>query len=51
MVHWNHTENQKEKMQRAIRVKVPKADIMQYFYPDVSAEQMHMMWKEASYSE
>lgn len=40
MLHWNYTEGQKEVLQQAIAAKVPKAVIMESFYPDISVERM-----------
>lgn len=40
MLHWNYTEGQKEELQKAVAAKIPKSVIMEYFYPDVSVEQM-----------
>ena len=40
MLHWNYTEGQQEELHKAIAEKVPKEVIMQYFYPDVSVEEM-----------
>ena len=40
MLHWNYTEGQKEELQKAVAAKIPKAVIMEYFYPDVSVEEM-----------
>ena len=40
MLHWNYTEGQKEELQKAVATKIPKSVIMDYFYPDVSVDQM-----------
>ena len=40
MLHWNYTEGQKEELQKAVAAKIPKSVIMDYFYPDVSVDQM-----------
>lgn len=40
MLHWNYTEGQKEELQKAVAAKIPKSVIMDYFYPDISVEQM-----------
>ena len=40
MLHWNFTVEQKEEVRKAIAVGISKTKIMEYFYPDVSAEQM-----------
>lgn len=40
MLHWNYTEGQKEELQKAVAAKIPKAVIMECFYPDVSVEEM-----------
>lgn len=44
MLHWNYTEGQKEVLQKAVAAKIPKSVIMEYFYPDVSVEQMRSGW-------
>lgn len=38
VLHRNYTEGQKEKLQKAVVAKIPI--IMEYFYPDVSVEEM-----------
>ncbi|MCQ4756932.1 MAG: type IV secretory system conjugative DNA transfer family protein [Anaerostipes sp.] len=40
MLHWNYTEGQKEELQKAFEAKIPKAVIMEYFYPDVNVVEM-----------
>lgn len=43
ILHWNYTEYQRAELRRAMTEKVPKNVIMQYFYPDVSVEQMKVI--------
>jgi type IV secretion system protein VirD4 len=45
IVHWEYTKEQIQEMHRALDSKVPKALIMQYFYPDVTGEQMRKAWE------
>lgn len=40
VLHWNYTEGQKEKLQKAVAAKIPKSVIMEYFYPDVNVVEM-----------
>ena len=45
IVHWEYTKEQIQEMHRALDSKVQKALIMQYFYPDVTVEQMRKAWE------
>ncbi len=40
MLHWNYTEGQQEELHKAIADKISKDVIMQFFYPDISVEEM-----------
>ena len=42
MLHWNYTEEQKQEVRKAMEAGITKAEILQFFYPDVSAEKMRM---------
>ena len=42
MLHWNYTEEQKLELRKAMEAGIKKAEILQFFYPDVSAEKMRM---------
>ena len=46
MLHWNYTEGQKEELQKAVVAKISKSVIMEYFYPDISTEEMHSKFRE-----
>jgi len=40
MLHWKYSSEQKEEVKKAIAAGISKTKIMEYFYPDVSIEQM-----------
>ena len=40
MLHWSYTPEQKEELKMALAAGVPKATILTYFYPEVTAEKM-----------
>ncbi len=40
MLHWKYSSEQKEEVKKAIATGISKTKIMEYFYPDVSIEQM-----------
>ncbi|MDD3040634.1 VirD4-like conjugal transfer protein, CD1115 family [Bacteroides sp.] len=40
MLHWDYSVEQKEEVRKAIAAGISKIKIMEYFYPDVSMEQM-----------
>lgn len=40
LLHWNYSIEQKEEVRKAIAAGISKTKIMEYFYPDVSIEQM-----------
>ena len=40
MFHWKFTMEQKEKLKRAMAVRVPKDVILSYFYPETSVVRM-----------
>ena len=39
VLHWNYSEEQKAEMKKAMADRIPRERIMEYFYPEVSAEQ------------
>lgn len=40
ILQWEYSKEQKDELRRALKAKMPMEDILQFFYPDVSAEQM-----------
>ena len=40
MMHWSYTTEQKEELKMALAAGVPKATILEYFYPEVTVEKM-----------
>lgn len=40
MVTWFYSTEQKDELRKALEAKIPKEDILSFFYPDISAEQM-----------
>lgn len=42
MLHWNYSEEQKQEVRNAMEAGMTKTEILQFFYPDVSVEQMRM---------
>ena len=40
MMHWSYTTEQKEELKMALAAGVPKAKILEYFYPEVTVEKM-----------
>ena len=46
ILHWNYSEEQQEELHKAIAAKISKEVIMQYFYPDVSVEEMRQIREE-----
>ena len=40
MMHWSYTPEQKEELRKALAAGVPKATILEYFYPEVTVEKM-----------
>lgn len=40
MVSWKYSKEQKDELRKALAVKMPKGDILSYFYPDTPVEQM-----------
>ena len=43
MVYWNYSEAQKKEVYAAMKAGIPREKIMQYFYPDVSPEEMRQI--------
>lgn len=43
MLHWKYSEEQKEEVRKAMAAGIPKAKIMNYFYPEVSTQQMRSL--------
>lgn len=40
MMHWSYTTEQKEELKKALEAGVPKATMLEYFYPEVTVEKM-----------
>jgi len=40
ILHWKYSEEQVAELKKAIAAKMPKASILEYFYPETSREQM-----------
>ena len=45
VLHWEYSEEQKAEMKKAMADGIPRERIMEYFYPEVSAQQMRQMLK------
>ena len=43
MLHWEYSDEQKKEFYEAIKCGVPRDKVMEYFYPDVSADKMHQI--------
>ena len=46
ILHWSYSSEQKDEVRKAIAAGIPKKKIMEYFYPDVSIEQMRIYREE-----
>lgn len=46
VIHWNYSDEQKAEMKQAIVDGIPKKKIMEYFYPEVSVEQMRSIRRQ-----
>ena len=46
VIHWNYSDEQKAEMKQAIADGIPKKKIMEYFYPEVSVEQMRSIRRQ-----
>ena len=40
MIHWPYTKEQKDEARRAMDAKISQSEILEYFYPETSVEQM-----------
>ena len=40
MITWKYSKEQKDELRNALKAKMPKEDILQFFYPDIPAEEM-----------
>lgn len=40
LVHWKYSEDQKEELKLALRAGMPKKEILTFFYPDTTVEEM-----------
>ena len=49
MLHWSYTPEQKEELKMALAAGVPKATILTYFYPEVTAEKMSLSNEAVNY--
>ena len=45
MIHWAYTPAQKEEVKKALTAGVPKAEVLAYFYPEITVEQMQEVWR------
>lgn len=43
VLHWNYSEEQKAEMKKAMADGIPRERIMEYFYPEISAEQFRQI--------
>ena len=40
MVTWTYTKEQKDELRKAMEIKMPKEEILKFFYPEMEAEEM-----------
>ena len=40
MVTWTYTKEQKDELRKAMEMKMPKDEILKFFYPEMEAEEM-----------
>lgn len=40
LIHWSYSEGQKDELKLALHARVPKHDILNYFYPDTTLQEM-----------
>ncbi len=45
MLHWAYTPEQRGALKRALEAGVPKAELLAFFYPEVTVEQMQDVWR------
>ena len=46
MITWKFSKEQKDELRSALKEKMPKEDILQFFYPDIPAEEMARVREE-----
>jgi type IV secretion system protein VirD4 len=40
MLHWKYSKEQIAELKRAVAIKMPTEDILEFFYPEASTQQM-----------
>ena len=46
MITWKFSKEQKDELRQALKAKMPREDILQFFYPDIPAEEMARVREE-----